>query len=80
MKVIYEHAIGGDGAMVGLYIEGGMLVEKFAYPLDKVLSPVKDLIGRGVDKLEVLIPGDQKELAEKLKKEAFDNLVKLLSE
>jgi hypothetical protein len=80
MKVIYEHAIGGDGAVIGLYIEGDKLVEKVSYPLAKVLTPVNSLIGIGVDKLEALIPGDQKDLAEKLKAQANEQLVKLLSE
>ena len=80
MKVIYEHAIGGDGLVVGLYIEGDKLVEKVSYPLAKALVPFDELVGKAVDKLEALIPGDQKAIAEGLKKQAHEQIVKLLSE
>jgi hypothetical protein len=57
-KTIYEHAIGGDGAVAGLYIEDGFLVEKVSYPLSKAAAPAHKFIDTSVDTLEAKIPGD----------------------
>ncbi len=81
MKVIYEKEIGGDGLMVGLYVEGDKLVLKQTYPLAKVLQPVTDVIDKGLDGLEKIIPGDwDKPMIESAKAEAKTQLIKILSE
>lgn len=80
MKTIYEHSLGGDGGKAGAYIEGTDLAIKATYPLAKVLDPVNKVVDSVIDKLEQWIPGDQKELADKLKLEAHAELVQLLSE
>ena len=58
MKTIYEHAIGGDGASVGLYLEGTNLVEKVTYPIGKAVAPAKAFVNAAIDGLEAKIPGD----------------------
>lgn len=81
MKVIYEHAVGGDGAKAGAYVDGVDLLVKVSYPLDKVLAPANKIIDDAIDKVEALIPGDwDKALLEPLKAEAKAALIKLISE
>ena len=79
-----DQEVGGDGAKVkaGVGVEGDQPKIEVAatYPLEKVVDPAMKVIGTLVDKIEQFIPGDQKALAETLKKEAKDELVKLLSE
>lgn len=79
-----DQEVGGDGAKVkaGVGVEGDQLkIELSAtYPLAKVVEPAMKVVGNLVDKIEQFIPGDQKALAETLKKEAQEELVKLLAE
>jgi hypothetical protein len=58
MKVIYEHSVGGDGAVAGLYIEDGYIVEKVKYPIAKAAEPAKAFVNKAIDTLEEKIPGD----------------------
>lgn len=58
MKTIYEHTIGGDGAVAGLYLEDGCLVEKVKYPLTKAAEPAHKFVDSSIDSLEAKIPGD----------------------
>ncbi len=58
MKTIYEHAIGSDGVVAGLYIDGDSVVEQIRYPMSKALAPVDALIDKSIDGLEAKIPGD----------------------
>lgn len=52
MKTIYEHAVGGDGAIAGLYVDGDMIIESVKYPLAKALDPADKFIDSAVDSLE----------------------------
>lgn len=79
----FEQVIGGDGAKASgeLKIEDKMLKAnvEVSYPLEKVLSPAQVVINQLVDKLEAAIPGDwDKPYAEQAKKEALEQLAKLL--
>lgn len=58
MKTIYEHAVGADGAVAGLYVEDGFLVEKVKYPLSAAVDPAKAFVNAAIDGLEEKIPGD----------------------
>lgn len=58
MKTIYEHAIGGDGAVAGLYEDEGFLIEQVKYPIAKAIEPGDKFIDSAVDTLEAKIPGD----------------------
>ncbi len=58
MKTVFEHAVGGDGGTVGLYLDGDMTKIVGAIPTAKLLSPAMDVIDNGINKLEVAIPGD----------------------
>ncbi len=81
MKVIVEHAIGGDGAKALLAIEGADLVGKVTFPLAKVVEPLASIVDKALDKLEAIIPGDwDKAPIERIKAEARHELVALLSE
>lgn len=79
-----DQEVGGDGAKVkaAVGVEADQLKIELAatYPLSKVVDPAMKVIDGVVDKIEQFIPGDQKALAETLKKEAREELVKLLSE
>lgn len=80
-KVLVEKEFGGDGAKAGLMVEDGALVVKVSYPLDKLLSPVNDVIDSAINKLEALIPGDwDKAVLEPVRAAAKAELVKLLSD
>lgn len=63
MKTIYEHTIGGDGAMAGLYIEDGFVVEKVKYPIAKAAQPAHEFIDNTINSLEARIPGDWEKIA-----------------
>lgn len=73
---------GGVGAVLG--VEGSDLIAevsaKAKYPLAKVVDPAMKVVDDVIDKLEQWIPGDQKAIAEALKADAREKLVKLLSE
>lgn len=86
MKEIIKHeaALGGDGAkfQAQLGVEGEFLSANVAvqYPIEKLVTPALNVINNLVDQIEEFIPGDQKEMAAKLKLEAKEALVKALSE
>lgn len=81
MKTIYEHSVGGDGAMAGAYVEGGNVVIKASFPLEKAVEPLNKVIDQAIDKLESVIPGDwDKALLEPIRAEAKAALLKLISE
>lgn len=81
MKALYEHAIGGDGAVGGLYLDGGKLKAEVSYPVAALAKPVTDAVDSIFDKAEALIPGDfDKTLLEPLRKGIKDEIVKVLSE
>lgn len=79
-----DQEIGGDGAklnaQLGVEASNLKLELSVTYPLEQVLTPVNTVIDNLIDKVEALIPGDQKALAEGLKTDAKAQLVKLLSE
>jgi len=82
--VKFEKEVGGDGAKAAgvIKVEGDQLkaTVEIGMPLSKVVEPVMTQFDKLVDKLEALIPGDQKAMAATLKAEAREELVKLLSE
>ena len=86
MKEIIKHEapLGGEGAkfQAQLGVEGEFLSANIAvqYPIEKLVTPALDVINNLVDQIEEFIPGDQKEMATKLKLEAKEALVKALSE
>lgn len=79
----FDKDLGSDGAKVNgaLGIDGENLVANVAvtYPLAKVIEPVMKGVDNLVDKLEALIPGDQKGLAAKLKQEAREEILELIA-
>lgn len=81
MKTITEQEIGGDGATAGLYVDGGKLTVKIGYPIEKLISPITDVLDMAITKLEDTIPGDwDKALLEPIRAEAKAALIKVLSE
>lgn len=80
MKPIYEHSVGGDGAIAGLYIdeEGGFIVEQVKYPLNKALEPADKFIDSSIDGLEAKL-GWAKPVLEGLRAAAHAALKKLVS-
>lgn len=81
MKMIYEHTVGGDGGVGGIYLDGGMLVASMKYPVDKILEPVMAPIDMAFEKIEAAIPGDwDKAILEPIKEQMKAELVKMLSE
>lgn len=79
-----DQEVGGDGGKVkaALGVEADQLKLELAatFPIAKIVEPAMKVVDGLVDKLEQFIPGDQKALAETLKKEAREELVKLLAE
>lgn len=82
--VSFEKELGGDGAKAAgsIGVSGASVVAQVEvnYPLEKVLEPALKVVDNMIDKIEKLIPGDQTVIAANLKKEAREELVKLLSE
>jgi hypothetical protein len=79
MKTIYEHSIGGDGAVAGLYVDGDFVIEQVKYPLAKALDPADKFIDSAIDGLEAKIPGDwDKALLEPARVAAHAELQKLV--
>jgi len=82
--VSVDKPIGDDG----LAVKGALGVDKSdlvaqveaRFPIAKVVEPAMKVIDGMVDKIEALIPGDQKQLAANLKAEAREELIKMLSE
>ncbi len=80
MKTIFEHAIGGDGGMAGLYLDGANVEVKISYPTAMVVSPITDLIDRAINSIEAAIPGDwDKAVLEPIRLAAKAELLALLS-
>lgn len=81
MKTIYEHSVGGDGAVAGLYVEDGFLVEKVKYPLTKATEPAKQFVNAAIDSLEAKIAGDwDKAVLEPVRVAAIAEIDKVISE
>lgn len=80
MKTIYEHAIGGDGGVTGLYLEGGVMKVSASYPVAKLLEPLMVPLDAFEKKMEDLAPN----WADPMIASAFQalkaDIVKLLSE
>lgn len=58
MKTIYEHDIGVDGAKGGVYLSGGMVEVKMAYPVVKLVDPIMATLDPLKEKLKAIIPGN----------------------
>lgn len=56
MRTLYEHTVGGDGAVVGAYVDGEFLVLQEKYPLQKALDAPEILIDKQIDNLETKFP------------------------
>lgn len=80
MKEIVSAPIGGDGGKASVVIEKGMVVAKVEYPVVKVLEPVVSAANSAIDKLEELIPGDQKAAAQLIKAKFKEELDKAVAE
>jgi len=82
--VSVDKAVGDDGLKVqaALGVDKSDLVAQVEarFPIAQVIDPAMKVVDGLVDKIEALIPGDQKALAAKLKAEARVELVELLSE
>ncbi len=82
--ISFENDLGGDGAKVagGLGVAGDQLQAdvRVTYPIAKIIEPAAKVIDGLVDKLEALIPGDQKAMAASAKADARAALIKALSE
>lgn len=77
MKTIYESAVGGDGAMVGLYVDGEFLIEQVKYPLAKALDPADKFIDSSIDALEAKL-GWAKAIIEPIRAAAKAALAKVI--
>ncbi len=78
MKELIKKEIGGDGAAVAVTVDEKNLNLQVSYPLEKLVEPVAKVLDKAVDKLEQFIPGDQKAIAENLKKEIREEIAQLL--
>lgn len=82
--ISFDQDLGGDGAKLngGLGVAGDQLQAQVSvsYPIAKIIEPAAKVIDQLVDKLEALIPGDQKAMAASAKADARAALVKALSE
>lgn len=80
----FEQGIGGDGGKVQgkLGVEGSDLTAQVnvKYPIAKIIDPVMGVVDGLVDKLEAVIPGDQKAMAAQAKLDAREAIIKALSE
>lgn len=56
MKTIYEHTVGGDGAIAGLYADDQYLYETVKYPLSKALGAPEAAIDAQLTNLETKFP------------------------
>lgn len=81
--VSFEQAIGGDGAklkgQLGTEAADLKLQVAVSYPVEKILEPALKVIDGLVDKLEALIPGDQKAMAASAKADARAAILKALT-
>lgn len=81
--VSFEQALGGDGAKlhgkVGVVSTDLTVQVAVAYPVEKIIEPAMKVIDGLVDKLEALIPGDQKSMAASAKADARAAILKALT-
>lgn len=77
-----QELVDGGKAKAAIGVEGVMLSAQISvqYPIAKIVEPALAAVDTLVDKLEALIPGDQKALAAKAKQEARDLIVASLAE
>lgn len=80
MKAIVEKDIGGDGAKAGLYMDEQFISVELKYPTAKLVEPITKVADSAIDKLEELIPGDQKAYAAKLKEQVRQEIAKIFAE
>lgn len=82
--VKFEKEIGGDGAKASgsLSVDASVIQASVvvSYPIAKVVEPILKAGDQLVDKLEALIPGDQKLVAAQLKQELREEVMKLIQE
>lgn len=82
--VSFEQALGGDGAKLSGKVgtESSDLTVQIAvkYPVEKIVEPALKVIDSLVDKLEALIPGDQKAMATAAKADAREAILKALTD
>lgn len=83
-KKIYEKQLGGDGLVIGAYVDEKNASISLRFPMKEVVSFVADkalvAIDKAIDKVEDLIPGDQKDTAAKLKQRLRDELAKFVAD
>lgn len=82
--VSFEQLLGGDGGKIQGKggVEGTDITLQLSvkYPVEKVLEPAFKVIDQLVDKLEALIPGDQKAMAQSAKVDARNAVLKYISD
>ncbi len=80
MKTLVEHGIGGDGGMIGLYLDEGKIKQIASYPIDKLLAPVNAIVDKAFDGLEKVIPGEwDMAILEPLRASAKAEIAKLIA-
>lgn len=77
MKTIYEHTVGGDGAVMGAYVDGDWVIIQEKYPLSKAIDPADKFLDSSIDKLEEKF-GWSKAFLEPLRVSAKAALLKLV--
>lgn len=77
MKTIYEHTVGGDGALAGVYVDDQFIYETVKYPLAKALEAPDQFIDKSIDGLESKL-GWAKALLEPVRVSAKAALAKLI--
>lgn len=84
MKVLFSHAVGGDGGQVDADLDQGNLNVKLSYPVAKIVAPLMAPIDALRVKLEALVPAVAGAWADPAIDAAFEGvkaeIVKLLSE
>ncbi len=80
MKTIYEHSVGGDGGMAGIYIIEGKLEIKGDIEIAKVVGPLMNLLAPVKLKIEGMLPDVVKPYVENIFKALEDEVTKLISE
>lgn len=76
-----EQNLGADGKVKGsVGVEGADLKvqAEISYPVEKIITPVFQVVDSLIDKLEALIPGDQKALAAGAKSDAREAILKAI--
>jgi len=78
MKNLFETAVGGDGAKLSIGLDQEDVAFMVRMPVMKLAEPALKAIDSAVDGLEHLIPGDQSELAVKIKAEIRSRFLEAL--